>query len=374
MTEQSTWPSQGDTLARDRDNRMVWDRTTGGRFEAWEAIVHHPLSQSGFTIRHALCAPIGGQPVARLVVDHCDAKHPERNRSYCRQMSIDELVHRSQPFSLRIGSAELTSARLRGSLGDGALIEAATSSLDRPLEVPDIEWDLQMSASSFTHRQLPELAYRRGITDLHVLSPNPTSQFTGTLRIGASVFEFDEDSGSQIHRWGSRHAHAWAWGRCHTFREDPTAYLDVLSLRVRRGPLVSPPLTLLSLYLGREVYHFKDLWGTSRAHGQWETGLYRFGATGAKIKIEGDLRSRPEDLVRTELFGPRGQPMFTHATSVADATVRVHHRRSRLGKFRQVLKLTSRAGACLEYASRSPDGSIERTTVGAVEPPPVNAR
>ena len=83
-------------------------------------------------------------------------------------------------------------------------------------------------------------------------------------------------------------------------------------------------------------------------------------ATGARVKLEVELRARPEDLVRAEYVDPDGEPAFCHNTEVADAVVVVWNRQAPWARFRQACRLTSRATAHFEYAARSPDGRVER--------------
>jgi hypothetical protein len=78
------------------------------------------------------------------------------------------------------------------------------------------------------------------------------------------------------------------------------------------------------------------------------------------VKVEGELRCRPQDLVRAAYVGPDGATTFCHNTEVADASVRVFQRRSLLGNFRSYVRLTARAAAHFEYAGRNPDGRVSR--------------
>jgi hypothetical protein len=45
--------------------------------------------------------------------------------------------------------------------------------------------------------------------------------------------------GSQNHNWGSRHTDHYAWGQVAGFDDDPDAFLELSTARVRVGPLIS---------------------------------------------------------------------------------------------------------------------------------------
>lgn len=347
-------------MSTERDNRMVWDHIKAGHYEVWYATFNHRPSQCGFWLRYTLESPTDGHgtPYCQLWFALFDAREPKNNLAFNRRFPIDQLEHRADPFALRIGPAVLSHGALAGALSERWTPEKGRPSRRDPLA--PVSWDLEFAPCAFTHHHLPPSAYKRDFADTRVLSPNLMTHFSGRIQVGDRVFELEEEPGCQTHLWGRKHAHAHAWAHCSSFREEPTAALELLSVRLRRGPLITPPLTLLSLYLGSEVYHFNDFHQLPLTRSSWETGLYRFGATGTRVKIEGELRCRPEDLVRATYVDPDGATLFCHNTEVADASVRVFQRRSLLSSFHPYAKLTSRASAHFEYTSRSPDGRVAR--------------
>ena len=91
-----------------------------------------------------------------------------------------------------------------------------------------------------------------------------------------------------------------------------------------------------------------------------ETGLFRFSGVGRRIKIEGEMRCRPEDMVQAVYEDPDGEAVFCHNTEVADASLTFWIRRSLGAPFKKIGRLTSRGTGHFEYASRLPDGHITR--------------
>ncbi|MCK5800753.1 MAG: hypothetical protein KAI47_26380 [Deltaproteobacteria bacterium] len=350
----------------ERDNRMVWKQGKAGHYEVWYATFNHRPSQTGFWIRYTLDAPKAGHgvPTCQLWFAFFDAKNPKNNVALNQRFPIDALEHQATPFALRLGGATFDPTHLRGAICGGGCVEDDPHGDERPL--PAVSWDLELAPSTFTHHHLPASAYRRDFADTRVLSPNLLTQINGRIEVGDRVFELEDEPGCQTHVWGRKHAHAWAWGHCNAFREEPTAGIEILSVRLRRGPLVTLPMTMLSLYLGSEVYHFREFWQLPLTRGRWETGLLRFGATGTRVKIVGEFRCQPDDLVRATYADPDGAEAFCHNTEIANASLRVYQRRTPLGKFKDYAKLTAHASAHFEYAGRSPDGRVQNEHLAVV--------
>jgi hypothetical protein len=341
------------TMTTEIDNRMVWDRRKAGHYEVWYCTLNHRPSGTGYWIRYTLESPLPGRGDAycQLWFAFFDAEHPERNWAVNRKVPLGQLGVQIDPFELRIADALLRHGELKGTISGDA--HQAT-------------WDLAFKPAAFTHRHLPDLVYQTTFADTTVLSPNLMIHLNGTVEVDGERYTFEGAPGCQTHIWGRKHAHAWAWSHCNAFREDPTACIETLSVRLKRFGLVTPTLTLLSLYLGSEVYHFNQFRALPRTRGRWETGLYSFSAVGNRVKIEGEMRCRPEDLIQAAYVDPDGEYCFCHNTEVADSSITVWTRRSIGTKFKRLARLTSRGTAHFEYVGRSPDGRVTKrhVTVG----------
>jgi hypothetical protein len=327
------------------DNRMVWDQRRAGRYEVWYSTFNHLRTGTGFWIRYTIDAPTPGHgsPTCQLWFAFFDVEHPERNLALNRKIPLGELEVAYEPFSVRMGTAVLKGGELKGQL------EGDTHT---------VSWDLAFAPSSFTHRHLPDFVYRAEWADTKVLSPNLMIHLNGRVKVDDRTFEFDGDPGCQTHLYGRKHAHSWAWSHCNAYREDPTACLETLTVRLKKLGLVTPPLTFFSLYLGGEVYHFRELTMTPFTRGRWETGQYRIFGVGRRVRIAAVLKCRPEDLVLAQYSDPDGEPCFCHNTEVASAAVTVWTRRSLTAPFKKLCRLTAEAAAHFEYAGRLPDGHV----------------
>jgi hypothetical protein len=332
-------------------NRMRWEFQRG-HYEVWYATLSHLATRTGFWIRYTLEAPLEGhgEPYAQLWFARFDRERPERTFGVNEKWSIGELRHESTPFAVRIGESELTSASARGQVsGDGH-----TAS-----------WELRWTPAETPHLHLPAPLYKASFADTLVLAPNLNVAARGVITVDGERYQLDGDPLGQSHLWGRKHAYSWAWSHCNGFDGERGAALETLSVRLKRGPLVLPKLTLISLTLDGEPHevHFREPWQLPLARSDYGTGRYHLHAANAEFKIEAELTCRPEDMIMAEYVDPDGEPAYCHNTEVADARVTVWRRSPFVGRFRQHRTLTSRAAAHFEWAARAGDPMVRKRHV-----------
>ena len=171
---------------------------------------------------------------------------------------------------------------------------------------------------------------------------------------------------AQTHLWGKKHAYSWAWSHCNAFDGDRGAALETLSVRLRRGPVVLPKLTLLSLYLDGDdppALHFRDFWKLPLARSDYGTGRYHLHAADAQWKIEAELTCRPEDMVHGRVRRPRRRARLLPQHRVRR---RARHRVAALA-LRRPLPPAPHAdvaeGAHFEWAARAGDPLVRKRHV-----------
>src|SRR5439155_53114 len=282
-----------------------------------------------------------GEPYAQLWFARFDRAEPERTFGFNKKFPIAELRQEPAPFRVRIADGELTATSARGHLGG---------------EGHEASWDLTWSASDRVHQHLPPSVYKASFADTLVQSPNLNAACRGTITVDGQRYDLDGDPLGQTHLWGRKHAYSWAWSHCNAFDGDRGAALETLSVRLRRGPVVLPKLTLLSLCLDGSdpaELHFRDFWKLPLSRSDYGTGRYQLHAADAQWKIEAELTCRPDDMIMAEYVDPDGEPAYCHNTECADARVTVWRRSPFVGRFRQHRTLASSAGAHFEWAARA---------------------
>lgn len=333
-------------------NRMRWTREPG-HYEVWYATLSHPESRTGFWIRYTLEAPFRGHgaPYAQLWFARFSGPDPRRTFAFNRKVGADQLESTPDPFRVRIGEAELKHDGMRGALdGDGH----------------QVSWDLRWTPSETVHLHLPPSVYRGTWADTQVLSPNLNVAAHGHITVDGERYELAGAPLGQTHLWGKKHAYSWAWAHCNAFEGDPGATLEALTIRLRRGPIVLPKLTLLALDLeGDDPSHlaFTHFLKLPLARSDYATGRYHLWAVSAQAKVEVELTCRPEDMVLAEYVDPDGDPAFCHNTCSSDARVRIWRRSPFVGRFREHRTLTAAQTAHWEWGARAGDPLVKKRHV-----------
>jgi hypothetical protein len=337
--------------ARDA-NRMRWNRKPG-HYEVWYATLSHPPTTTGFWIRYTLEAPKPGhgEPYAQLWFARFDGDEPDRTFGINRRFPITELATSGVPFRVAIGDSELRHDGARGQLAGAGHV---------------VSWDLTWLPSERVHLHLPSVAYMGNWADTQVLSPNLNVSARGQIVVDGERYELNGVPLGQTHLWGKKHAYAWAWSHCNGFHDAPGAALETLTVRLRRGPLVLPKLTMLSLYLDGDTpdkIEFRELRHLPLARSEFGTGRYLLTATNTEYKIEAELTCRPDDMLLAEYVDPDGEPAYCHNTECADARVTVWRRTPFAGPFREIRKLIADGTAHYEWGARAGDPLVKKRHV-----------
>jgi hypothetical protein len=276
---------------------------------------------------------------------------PAHPVGFSRGFGIDQLRHDVEPFRIRIGDAELRENGMKGHL-------AAPGH--------NVEWDLTWQPAEETRLMLPSAVYKMSFPDTLAMSPNQNVAARGQLTVDGQKYTLDGAPLGQTHVWGRKHAYSWAWSHCNAFKGDRGASLESLTVRLRRGPIVLPKLTLLSLYMEGEepaLLDFREPWQMPLARSDYATGRYHLIAANAEWKIEAELTCRADDMLMTEYVDPDGEPAYCHNTECADAQVKISRRSPFVGRFREHRVLTSEKCAHFEWAARAGDPLVKKRHV-----------
>lgn len=326
------------------DNYMRWNREPG-RYEVWFLTVSHAASGSGFWIRHTLSAPTPDRdlaPTCQLWFAGFDGGDAGRTFALNRKLPVECLRAERDPFLIAVGDAELRHGALHGAIeGHG---HAA-------------EWDLTFEPEERAVRTLPEWAYASERVGTKFLSPHFAVPLRGRIKADGREYRFAGERATQCHLWGSKHAHAWGWGHACGFAEEPETAIDVLSAQLKKGPVVLPKLTVVTLRRHGAVTRLSGPLELLTGRGAFGHGSFRFAATTPLLRVRGELTASPAETVMAEYTDPDGEPAYCHNSEVASLTVRIE-RRSWLSTWREEARLTASRGAHFEYAARSPDAAV----------------
>jgi len=332
----------------DDANRM---RHEGGQghYEVWYVTLSHLASRTGFWIRYTLEAPQAGhgEPYAQLWFARFDPARPERTFGINKKVPYASLTAKTGPFGIAIDGSVADSGSMRGGFEGGG---------------HKVSWDLRWPPSTRVHRHLPTWAYRGTWADTQVLSPSVNSAADGEIIVDGERYELKGTPVGQTHLWGKKHAYSWGWSHCNAFEgESPRTALETLSVRLRRGSVVLPTLTMLALHLdGEEPIRFAEPWQLPFCKSSYGTGRYELKCADAFRKVEATFTCRPEDMLMAEYVDPDGDPAYCHNTECADLTVVLWRRSAVVSRWRLDRTLTAKRTAHYEWGARAGDPLVRK--------------
>jgi hypothetical protein len=159
------------------------------------------------------------------------------------------------------------------------------------------------------------------------LTPVPDSRLEGFFEVDGERWDVTGFRAAQGHNWGKGHAYAYAWAHANALRALPGSascervWLEVISGRVRLGPLLTPWLTTAAIAIDGELFRFDGLRAllSRSVHSDARSFAFTVRAGGAILKA----RLWAED---TQLAGlcyrdPDGQELACLNSKLAHAQV-----------------------------------------------------
>ena len=318
---------------------MVWDRKSSGHMEVWYATVNHRASGSAVWLRYTIAAPRRRDAYLELWGCWFD---PEQGATFCgrQRLSIDHLGRpRDDGALLRLGDAWLSENHIEGSVSDGSR---------------SMEWSLDFQPAPAALQHIPRGLRRRAAGASSVLcSPNLDVPFTGTVKLGEEVFEFDGDRGCQSHRWGRGHPASWAWAHCAVFEGRDDVVLEAVGARAAVGMLPLPPLTFLYLRYGdTEMALNRDIRSVLRAKSHYEMPTWAFTAHNESYRVVGAARVNLSRMVQVRYEEPDGTERYCANSEVGDLAIEIYRLSDGLPV--HVDSLTALRTAHLEFGRKEP--------------------
>ncbi|MGA9857976.1 MAG: hypothetical protein WBQ18_08935, partial [Solirubrobacteraceae bacterium] len=174
----------------------------------------------------------------------------------------------------------------------------------------------------------------------------PFAAVSGSFQAaGAAAVALERWDGMIGHNWGTEHAERWSWLHAGGLGEDGTGWLDLVLVRVRVGPLLTPWIASGALRLdGRTRTPSRR----GRVVRELDSHRARIGVPlqgGGELALQ--IVSPPQSTAHWDYASPRGPGRTVENCSVADATVRLD-----TGSERRVLEVHGRFAA--EHGAPAP--------------------
>lgn len=260
-----------------------------------------------------------------------------------RHVAVKETVPLSRA---RFGEDALDVTVAGLAIGEGTLSGAVASGDHR------VAFDLRFTTGAPPLVPYPsERMYAGPFPSTKVVSPHPDSRFTGTYEVDGEAIRVEQWRGMQGHNWGPRHTELYAWGHVNQWEGDEELVFEGMTGRVKIGPLLAPPLTVLSVRVKGVRYDFNGPLVMLRARGAIGSRSYRFAAKSALATFSGELWAETKDFVGLSYENPDGEVTYCLNSKIARGRARL----SIPG--RPEVEAVTRAAA-LEIGTRDPEHGV----------------
>jgi len=259
------------------NERNDWNRCryiTGsveGHYESYFQRANHPQRPLAFWIRYTVFSPKDspGDAVGELWAIYFDG---ERNQITAAKEAFPMVScsFSSERLDVRIGDTLLKEGYLGGQLSKGS---------------NTLLWDLQYTGSQPPLLLLPNSFYDRGFPKAKAMVGTPNAAFGGGLMVNGENIRVDHWIGSQNHNWGEKHTDSYAWGQVTGFDNEPEAFLECSTARLRMGPVWSPPLTFVVLRIGDSEIRLNNLGQSLRTRGSFDFSSWRIDSGNSRKRI-----------------------------------------------------------------------------------------
>ncbi len=309
-----------------------------GHYESYFQRANHPDRPLAFWIRYTIFSP-RNQPAAAVGELWAVYSDGETGKITAAKdvFPIDRC--RFSTNGLDVAIADVT-------LSDSGLTGSASGAEGR------IGWDLQVEGGQEPLLLLPRKLYDGGFPRAKSLVGMPNVRYNGGLVIGKQQVDINNWRGSQNHNWGKRHTDHYAWGQVAGFDNDPDAFLELSTARVRIGPLWTPFFTLVVLRVDGQTCAINGLRRALRARAHFDNRHWEFSTAAGGVSIEGHIEAPPETFVALRYDNPPGG----HKICLNSKLASCHLTLRRPG--REPLRLHTRNRAAFEILSDGHDGAI----------------
>ncbi|MBM4389019.1 MAG: hypothetical protein FJ088_14860, partial [Deltaproteobacteria bacterium] len=265
-----------------------------------------------------------------------DTADRSRNRAFKETFHEPDIVSASNRFYLKIGAGELAPGLAAGKAGE-------------------IEWNLTFETGGETLVHFPyEIMYSMPFPKNKIVSPLVSTKFYGDLKAGGRKIKINGSAGMQGHNWGSKHSSHWVWTHCNLFDKSGHGgvVFEGISSRLPVGNYRTPPLTIICLKRGKEVFLFNNpiqfLSALSRQKGlRWE-----FGAYGGSHKIEGVFFGESDDFIGLNYINPDGTITPCLNSMACGCSIRLFKKKGFSGSYELLDVFSTDTHAALEIGGK----------------------
>ena len=267
----------------------------GGHYESWFLRANHPVEPRAFWIRYTVFSPKGRSSgglgeLWAIYFDGTGSSGSTHIQVGKRELPLADCAFAPQGLDISLGDSHLSPGKLTGSV----------------LSPQSLSWDLRYQGGTAPLLFLPQSYYTRAIPKAKAVTTRPFAHFSGSMEVAGQTIRVDDWIGSENHNWGSKHTDTYAWGQVAGFDNAPEVFLEVISARLKFGPLWTPQLTILVVRLGDEEIRLNTIRQGFKANARREGFDWMFDSTAPGIHIRGRIWAHRDAFVGLTYYNPPG--------------------------------------------------------------------
>jgi hypothetical protein len=317
-------------------NAVRFDGSQSGHVESYFIKLNSPDENRALWLKATILKKHGFEAVAEAWAIAFERGAPSVGAK--NEVPFADAKFSSEQYQVQVAQIEMENGRTRGSIDhDGN----------------HIEWDVSFSTDAAALVPFPYLKmYEAKLPSSKLVTPNPDSTFSGHYSVNGARVDVDGWRGMQGHNWGRGHAEKYAWAHCNQWHETDDLVVEGLTARVRVGPILAPPLTLLCVRHRGVRFDLNMPGSLLRNRGDITPRSWRFTATGPRARAEGELFAATDDFGGLYYENPDGAMTYCLNSKIAEARLKLE-----LGG-RSPLTVTTRSAA-LEIGTRDPGHGVK---------------
>ena len=246
------------------------------------------------------------------------------------------------PFSFALPDAELRQGAASGALGAG----------DERLA-----WQLDFASAEapFLPFRYPRM-YTGAFPRSKSLTPFPDTRAHGSFTAFGERWDVTGWRAAQGHNWGKSHAHAYGWVHCNALCLEPggtpleDSWVEVLSGRVRLGPLVTPFLSVAGLRHQGRLFRFDAARAIVSRKIAIDTRSFTFELVQDGATLVGAFHAAPEQFAGLRYEDPDGRALACLNSKLASGRLTLSYEGGAVTLYTDQ--------AALELGTRSPDHGV----------------
>jgi hypothetical protein len=216
----------------------------------------------------------------------------------------------------------------------------------------DIEFALDFTTTGAPLVPYPHpKMYSGPLPSSKLVSPHPDSRYTGHYTVDGQQIAVDGWKGMQGHNWGKRHAELYGWAHCNQWDGEDELLLEGVTARIKLGPVVAPPLTVVCVWHRGVRYEFNAPRQLIRNRGEITPRRWSFRAQSPLAEIQGELEAATAEFAGLYYENPDGSMTHCLNSKIASGRIRL------AVKGRPPLDATTKSAA-LEIGTKNTDHGI----------------